>query len=141
MDKAFIHLHAIGSALCEGTLHCILFPININNVHWAAIKVNTTNQSISYADSLGWSWPNEDIDTIHRWLGYHGFAKFNRMTTLQHGEQCDSFLCSIAAINTIKHALFQDLLFTNNRAFSLCMEEFLYIVYDHLVETHSYAKT
>ncbi|KAG1837853.1 hypothetical protein DFJ58DRAFT_862112 [Suillus subalutaceus] len=131
-DKAFIRLRTIGSALREGALHRILLPINIDNVHWAVIEVDATNQSISYADSLGWSWPNEDIDAIHHWLGYHGFAKFNRATTLQHSEQHDSFSCGIAALNTIKHALFQDPLFTDNRAFSLHMGEFLYIIYDHL---------
>jgi hypothetical protein len=43
MDRAFIHLHTIGSALHDGTLHCVLFPINIDNVHWAVIEVNTVN--------------------------------------------------------------------------------------------------
>ncbi|KAG2159523.1 uncharacterized protein EDB93DRAFT_1099873 [Suillus bovinus] len=131
-DKAFIRLCTIGSALHDGTLHRILFPININNVHWAVIEVNTVNQNISYADSLDWSWPNDNINTINCWLGYHGFGKFDRATTLQHGEQRDSFSCGITAINIIKHALFHDTLFTDNRAFSLRMEEFLYIAYDHL---------
>ncbi|KAG2130281.1 uncharacterized protein EDB93DRAFT_1095017, partial [Suillus bovinus] len=131
-DRAFVRLCTIGSALHDGTLHCILFPINIDNVHWAVIEVNTVNQSISYANSLDWSWPNDNINTINRWLGYHGFGKFDRATTLQHGEQRDSFSCGIAAINTIKHALFHDPLFTNDRAFSLRMGEFLYIAYDHL---------
>jgi hypothetical protein len=132
MDRAFIHLCTIGSALHDGTLHCVLFPININNVHWAVIEVNTVNRSISYADSLDWSWPNDDINTINRWLGYHGFNNFNRATTLQHGEQWDSFSFGIAAINTIKHTLFHDPLFTDDKAFSLCMGEFLHLAYDHL---------
>jgi hypothetical protein len=132
MDRAFIRLRTIGSELHDSTLHRILFPINIDNVHWAVIEVNTVNQSISYADSLDWSWPNDDINTINRWLGYHGFNKFDRATTLQHGEQRDSFSCGITAINTIKHALFHDPLFTDDRAFSLHMGEFLYLAYDHL---------
>ncbi|KAG1871526.1 hypothetical protein F4604DRAFT_1681622 [Suillus subluteus] len=131
-DRTFRCLCTIGSALCEGTLQCVLFPININNVYWAVIEVNTIHQSISYANSLGWSWPTEDIDAIRHWLGYHGFARFNKATTLQHGEQLDSFLCGIAAINMIKHALFRDLLFTNDQAFSLHMGEFLNLAYDHL---------
>jgi hypothetical protein len=43
MDRAFIHLRTIGSALHDGTLHHVLFPINIDNVHWAVIEVNTVN--------------------------------------------------------------------------------------------------
>ncbi|KAG1871544.1 hypothetical protein F4604DRAFT_1926276 [Suillus subluteus] len=131
-DRTFCCLRTIGSSLCEGTLQRVLFPINIDNVHWAVIAVNTIYQSISYADSLGWSWPTEDIDAIHHWLGYHGFARFNKATALQHGEQLDSFSCGIAAINTIKHALFRHPLFTNNQAFSLRMGEFLDLAYDHL---------
>jgi len=60
-DKAFSHLRVLGSALHEGTLQRVLFPINIDNVHWAAIEVNTINRSISYADSLNWSPPTHII--------------------------------------------------------------------------------
>ncbi|KAG1871519.1 hypothetical protein F4604DRAFT_1681618 [Suillus subluteus] len=42
-DRAFVHLRTIGSALHDSTLHHILFPINIDNIHWAVIEVNTVN--------------------------------------------------------------------------------------------------
>ncbi|KAG2067334.1 hypothetical protein BDR04DRAFT_1120542 [Suillus decipiens] len=37
-NRTFSHLHTIGSVFCKGTLQCVLFPININNIHWAIIK-------------------------------------------------------------------------------------------------------
>lgn len=131
-DRTFSRLRTIGSAFREGTLQRVLFPINIDNVHWAVIEVNTIHRSISYGDSLSWSCPTEDIDAICRWLGYHGFTRFKKENALQHGEQLDSFSCGIAAINTIKHVLFRDPLFTNDQAFSLRMGEFLDLAYDHL---------
>ncbi|KAG2064906.1 hypothetical protein BDR04DRAFT_1162071 [Suillus decipiens] len=107
-DWAFVHLRTIGPALHDGTLNHVLFSININNIHWAAIEVNAIDRSISYADSLDWS------NHTPAW------------------QQQDSFSCGITAINTIKHALFCDPLFTDDRAFSLCMEEFLHIAYNYL---------
>ncbi|KAG2153499.1 uncharacterized protein EDB93DRAFT_1248765 [Suillus bovinus] len=116
----------------KGRLQRVLFPVNICDIHWAAIEVNVINRTISYADSLGWDWPSHDIDTIHHWLGHHGLSGFSNTSALQCGQQLDSFLCGIAAINTIKHAVFRDPLFNNNEAFSLRMEEFLDLAYDHL---------
>ncbi|KAG1798386.1 hypothetical protein EV424DRAFT_1332925 [Suillus variegatus] len=138
-EKAFTRLHAIGSALCEGRLQHVLFPVNIRDIHWAAIEVNVINRTISYADSLGWDWPAHDIDTIRHWLGHHGLSGFSNASALQCGQQLDSFSCGIAAINTIKHAVFRDPLFDNNEAFSLRMEEFLDLAYDHLEVCASHA--
>ncbi|KAG1746684.1 uncharacterized protein EDB91DRAFT_1267269 [Suillus paluster] len=116
----------------RNTSACPLSYSIFTDIHWAAIEVNVIDQTISYADSLGWSWPTHDIDTIRHWLGRHGLSGFSNANALQCGQQLDSFSCGIAAINTIKHAVFCDPLFDDNGAFSLCMEEFLGLAYDHL---------
>ncbi|KAG1868447.1 hypothetical protein F4604DRAFT_2020782 [Suillus subluteus] len=94
--------------------------------------VNGVNRIISYADTLGWNSPTHDINAIRHWLSCHNLSGFNEANTLQHGEHQDSFSCGIAAINTIKHAVFHDPLFDNDRAFSLRMDEFLDLAHDHL---------
>ncbi|KAF8833111.1 hypothetical protein BDN67DRAFT_1017937 [Paxillus ammoniavirescens] len=124
-------LRVLGSALQNGTVQHVLFPLNINDVHWAAIEINVVNKTISYADSLGWNWPADDIDTICRWLSNHGLTGFSKSHALQCGEQLDAFSGSIAAVNTIRHALFCDPLFTDNEALNLRMAKFLNIVLDH----------
>ncbi|KIJ10720.1 hypothetical protein PAXINDRAFT_16331 [Paxillus involutus ATCC 200175] len=131
-DRAFTRLRAIGSALHDGSLRRVLFPINIRNVHWAVIEVDTTHHTISYADSLDWSWPSQDIDAVQRWLGLHGFAPFNKATTLECGKQLDQFSCGVAAINTIRHSVFRDPIFSDGQSFCLRMKEFLNIVDSHL---------
>ncbi|KIJ15728.1 hypothetical protein PAXINDRAFT_11321 [Paxillus involutus ATCC 200175] len=49
-----------------------------------------------------------------------------------HGMQLDAFSCGVAAINTIKHAVFDDELFADENKFCLRMEEFLALAYSHL---------
>lgn len=131
-EKAFTRLCAIGSTLHTGTLQQIIFLINIHDVYWAIIKVNGVNRSISYADTLGWNSPTHNINAIRHWLSCLNLSGFNEANTLQHDKQQDSFSCKIAAINTIKHTVFHDPLFDNDRAFSLCMDKFLDLAHDHL---------
>ncbi|KAG2341697.1 hypothetical protein BDR05DRAFT_949526 [Suillus weaverae] len=113
-EKAFTCLCAISSVLCEGTLQRVLFPINIHNIYWAAIEILLGGIGLL-------------MTLIPFVIGWAITASLNLC-----GQQLDSFLCGIAAINTIKHTMFCDPLFDYNNAFSLYMEEFLDLAYDHL---------
>jgi hypothetical protein len=130
-DKAFTRLHYLGDSLHDGTIQRVIFPVNIANVHWAIVSVDASTQMILYGDSLGWSMPSSYVDAIRRWLKNHGFAPFDK-GSLSHGEQTDSFSCAIAALNTIKHAVFNHHpLFTNDSKYCLRMEEFLMLTKSH----------
>ncbi|KAG2741204.1 hypothetical protein P692DRAFT_20652478, partial [Suillus brevipes Sb2] len=112
-DRAFTRLRYLGDLLHDGTIQRVIFPINVANVHWAIISVDASTQMILYGDLLEWSMPSSYLDAMHRWLKNHGFAPFGK-GSLSHGEQTDSFSCAIAALNTIKHAVFRHSLFTND---------------------------
>ncbi|KAG1900158.1 uncharacterized protein F5891DRAFT_1188851 [Suillus fuscotomentosus] len=102
-EKALTHLCAIGSMLHEGILQHVLFPINIYNIHWAAIEVNVIDQTLIFLGGV------------------------NPVMTLT------SFIIGWAIMASLDlHAIFCNPLFNDNRAFSLCMEEFLDLAYDHL---------
>ncbi|KIK74383.1 hypothetical protein PAXRUDRAFT_19931 [Paxillus rubicundulus Ve08.2h10] len=131
-DKAFTHLRTIGDALRGGTINHLLFPLNIHDIHWAVLEVHAVHMTISYADTLNWSWPTEDINQITSWLEHHGFKSFAMSNRTSHGMQLDAFSCGVAAINTIKHAVFDDKLFADENKFCLRMEEFLALAYSHL---------
>ncbi|KAG0694983.1 hypothetical protein DFH29DRAFT_1005851 [Suillus ampliporus] len=62
MHNTFKCLHYIGDYLCDGTLQCIIFPINITNLHWAVFE----------------TCPSADIDAIHCWLKQHNFKPFRK---------------------------------------------------------------
>ncbi|KAG2033526.1 hypothetical protein BDR03DRAFT_984999 [Suillus americanus] len=122
-DRSFTQLHYLGGSLHNGTIQHVIFPVNIANVHWAIISVDTSAQMILYGDSLGWYMPSSYIDAIHHWLKIHGFTSFGKGSLL-HGEQTDSFSCAVAALNTIKHTVFGYPLFTDDSKYRLCIEEF-----------------
>ncbi|KIJ10095.1 hypothetical protein PAXINDRAFT_16888 [Paxillus involutus ATCC 200175] len=117
-DKRFSRLHMLGNKLCDGELNCVIFPINVNGVHWTVFLINATKRVIHYSDSLDWPWPKDDVDLIQRWLCTHGFSPFSKGAAIPHGLQEDSFSCVIAMINIICHHLFSIPLFTNKAHFN-----------------------
>ncbi|KAG1836696.1 hypothetical protein DFJ58DRAFT_669452 [Suillus subalutaceus] len=106
--NAFKCLRYIGDCLHDGTLQCVIFPINITNLHWAVFEVNASQQEILYGDSLDWTCPSADIDVMRCWLKQHSFKPFRKALGMPHGDQHDLYSCAVAALNTIHHAIFQD---------------------------------
>jgi hypothetical protein len=81
--------------------------------------------------------PSSYVDAIRRWLKNHSFTPFGK-GSLSHGEQIDPFSCAIAALNTIKHAVFRHHpLFTDDLKYCLHMEEFLMLTKSHF-KVHFY---
>jgi Ulp1 family protease len=132
MHKAFKCLCYIGDCLCDGTLQHVIFPINITNFHWAVFEVDASQQEICYSDSLDWTCPSADINAIRCWLKQHNFKPFCKALSMPHGAQCDSYLCGVAALNTIHHAVSQTPLFSDDAKDILHMEEFLVLAYSHV---------
>ncbi|KAF8835887.1 hypothetical protein BDN67DRAFT_1015137 [Paxillus ammoniavirescens] len=63
-DKRFSRLCMLGNKLCDGKLNCVVFPINVNGVHWTVFLTDVTKRVIHYGDSLDWLWPKDDVDLI-----------------------------------------------------------------------------
>ncbi|KAG2353548.1 hypothetical protein BDR07DRAFT_1496105 [Suillus spraguei] len=139
--NAFKRLCYIGDCLRDGTLQCIILPINISNLHWAIFEVDALQQEIRYGDSLDWTCPSVDIDTIHCWLKQHNFKPFHKAISMPHRAQHDSYSCGVAALNTICHAVSQTPLFADDTKDILCMEEFLVLAYSHLEKSELLGET
>src|ERR1700676_3669871 len=75
-DSGFCTLCRVGDALCNGTQGRVIFPMNIEGIHWTLFKVNGIDRQIHYGDTLEWTWPFEDVERIQHWLGKHGQSPF-----------------------------------------------------------------
>ncbi|KAG1806682.1 uncharacterized protein HD556DRAFT_1436623 [Suillus plorans] len=133
-DRGFTRICELGDLLCDGKLTSVIFPININDVHWTVFLVDAKNREICYGDSLGWTWPREDVDLIQKWLHEHGFTSFSKGAELPHGHQEDAYSCAIAMINIIRHQLFDTPLFTDDKKDLLHMQELIFLLHGHFSE-------
>lgn len=120
-----------GDALWLGTQQRVLLPMNIEDMHWALFKVDAGRGEIKYGDTLSWSLPAGDTQRLQLWLRQHGIVPYTKSDDLPHGMQLDDFSCAIGMINTARHDIFGDDLFTNTTKFFLRLREFLLIVESH----------
>ncbi|KAG1722972.1 hypothetical protein EDD22DRAFT_1022080 [Suillus occidentalis] len=134
LDKGFTRIRELGDSLYDGKLASIIFPININGVHWMVFLVDAKNREIRYGDSLDWPWLRADVDSIQRWLCKHGFRLFSQGTILPHGCQEDAYSCTIAMINIICHQFFNTPLFMDEKKDLFCIQELILILHAHFSE-------
>ncbi|KZP24064.1 hypothetical protein FIBSPDRAFT_1042366 [Athelia psychrophila] len=130
-DPGFAGLRNTGDALRLGTQQRVLLPMNIEDMHWALFKVDAGRGEIKYGDTLSWSLPAGDTQRLQLWLRQHGIGPYTKSDDLPHGMQLDDFSCAIGMINTARHDIFGDDLFTNTTKFFLRLREFLLIVESH----------
>lgn len=130
-DPGFAGLRNTGDALRLGTQQRVLLPMNIEDMHWALFKVDAGRGEIKYSDTLSWSLPAGDTQRLQLWLRQHGIGPYTKSDDLPHGMQLDDFSCAIGMINTARHDIFGDDLFTNTTKFFLRLREFLLIVESH----------
>lgn len=130
-DPGFSRLRRMGNVLCDGTQGRVLFPINIEDTHWTLFSVNGVNRQINYGDTLGWPRPFKDVERIQQWLGQHGQRPFAKAGDMPHGKQTDSYSCTIGMVNTARHDIFGDDLFTDTNKDILRLREYLRVVESH----------
>jgi Ulp1 protease family, C-terminal catalytic domain len=130
-DPGFFHLRYVGNMLRTGQLACVLFPINVDNIHWSLIKVNGTESTLGHGDTLGWRWPYEDIERVQSWLRQHDCGPFKKAGDMPHGIQKDGYSCAIGMVNTARLDLFGEPLFTDENKDILRLQEYLHIVENH----------
>jgi hypothetical protein len=124
-ECTFTKLQALGDALADGNLAQIIAPVNIADIHWDLFLVDATTQEIQYGDPLGWSVPQEVVSLLNCWLQQHGFQSFMIGPPLPHRKQLDSFSCSVAMANIVRHILFGDPLFNDTEKHFFLIQEFV----------------
>ncbi|KAG2739186.1 hypothetical protein P692DRAFT_20756362, partial [Suillus brevipes Sb2] len=134
LHKGFTRIRELGDSLYDGKLTSIIFPININGVHWTVFLVDVKNREIRYGDLLDWPWPRADVDSIQCWLCEHGFRPFSKGAVLPHGCQEDAYSCAIAMINIIHHQHFNTPLFMDEKKDLFCIQELILILHAHFSE-------
>ncbi|KAF8996981.1 hypothetical protein BDQ17DRAFT_1429340 [Cyathus striatus] len=97
--------------------------------HWTAIKINPITQIVNCGDSLGGSMPLDLQNGMKVWLTHcTQSSEFKFDTSLLCAQQNDSHSCPIIAINTIKHHIFGDDLWTESTCELLHVYEFMDIL-------------
>ncbi|KDQ60705.1 hypothetical protein JAAARDRAFT_45525 [Jaapia argillacea MUCL 33604] len=115
--------------------HTKLYFVAYNpKFHWAALCVDVHRREIMWGDSLGWLYPELLFVGLDTWLRQHiGGRSFSVFTDLTCAEQNDHYSCGIIAINTLKHNIFGDPLWTPETRDLLRVQEFLDILQHHIV--------
>ncbi|KAG1736861.1 uncharacterized protein EDB91DRAFT_1249830 [Suillus paluster] len=129
---------SLGDSLVNEELTHVLFPLNVSGMHWTVLLIDGKKREVHYGDLLDWPWPKEDIDLIQRWLREHGFQPLSKGTVLLHGRQVDSYSCTVAMINMIRHFLFDVPLFTDKTKYFLCINELIYLLRGHFSASDNY---
>lgn len=96
--------------------------------HWACFLIDFRAGTIAWGDSAGRDPPAGFEKRLRAWLGL--FCPENQLTlqTLPCARQTDTYSCGIIAINTIKHHVFGDELWTESSRERLRVSEFLNIL-------------
>lgn len=97
--------------------------------HWACLLIDSCARTISWGDSAGFSVPAGFEDRLRAWLAL--FIPQTRFLPLQEllcAHQTDSYSCGIIAVNTLKHHIFGDNLWTPMQREILRIHEFLDIM-------------
>jgi len=97
----------------DGTQDQVLVPMNIDDIHWTLLNINSVVRRINYGDTLEWPWPFEHVERIQCWLSYHGQTPFVKAGDMSHRKQMDNYSCTIVIINIARHDIFGDNLFTD----------------------------
>ena len=97
--------------------------------HWACFIVDCQARTISWGDSAGHKPPAGFEKRLNAWLGlFCPEIQFSALQRLPCARQTDAYSCGIIAVNTIKHHLFGDELWTVSNRECLRVSEFLNIL-------------
>lgn len=97
--------------------------------HWACLLINSQARTIQWGDSMGRAMPTGGEDRLRAWLSlFLPHTQFQPLQNLSCASQSDSYSCGVIAVNTLKHHLFGDDLWTLPCRETLRVEEFLDIM-------------
>lgn len=95
--------------------------------HWAALAINMREKDVgvSWGDSLGWKQPQSLVKGIGHWLRHHfPYRRCTFTADWVRGDQQDGVSRGIVALNTLKHTLLGEPLWTQDRCHYFRLLEF-----------------
>ena len=97
--------------------------------HWGSLLIDSIAGTISWGDSAGRAAPAGFEDRLRAWLAlFIPQTQFSTLQDLPCARQTDNYSCGIVAVNTLKHHLFGDDLWTSAHREILRIQEFLDII-------------
>jgi hypothetical protein len=103
--------------------------------HWACLIVDFQARTIGWGDSDGRAAPASLEKRLKAWLVFFSpQIEFSALQALPRSQQTDTYSCGIIAVNTLKHNIFGDKLWSEACRESLRISEFLDIL--ELSESH-----
>ncbi|KAG7096505.1 hypothetical protein E1B28_003935 [Marasmius oreades] len=114
-----------GEQLEQSPTHT-LWMVSHTPGHWTTTMISHNNREIKWGDSLNRPMPRNLGQSIKSWLNQHLPTTQYRLSRepLICATQNDSYSCGIIAVNTIKHHVFGDQLWTANDRETLRVCEF-----------------
>lgn len=107
-------------------------PIHFGTLHLQKLK-DDDGLKINWGDSIGRSQPKTMTQGLKTWISHHNpHSQLRFFENLERASQTDSYSCSIISVNTIKHALFGDTLWSQNTREILHIQEFLDVMEFHV---------
>jgi len=114
---------------CAASGICIAAVSYSPENHWACLLIDSQARTIHWGDSLGRAMPAGGENQLRAWLSFFlPDMHFLPLQTLSCAHQSDSYSCGIIAINTLKHHLFGDDLWTSPHQEILRITEFVDIM-------------
>ena len=97
--------------------------------HWACLIIDCHAGTICWGDSAGRAAPSDLDKRLKAWLGlFSPQIEFSALQELPCAHQTDGYSCGIIAVNTLKHNIFGDMLWTESCRESMRVAEFLDIL-------------
>lgn len=97
--------------------------------HWACLIIDFQSRTIGWGDSAGRAAPDSLEKRLKAWLGlFSPQIEFSALQALPCVQQTDGYSCGIIAVNTLKHNIFGDKLWSKSRRETLRIAEFLDIL-------------
>ncbi|EKM49366.1 uncharacterized protein PHACADRAFT_33444 [Phanerochaete carnosa HHB-10118-sp] len=134
-SRSFSALRTLGSQITSCTIDRLYLPLNVRGNYWALFIIKPMSRHVHYGDSLGRPFKGDNIHALQHWLGQHCSSSWNVDLNVPIVVQPydDNFSCGILIINTIRHDLFEQPLWTEKTRELLRVTEYLHLVDDHLL--------
>jgi hypothetical protein len=136
VEKAPKSVQRLGSIISECSSDIRVATVSFSPpAHWACLIVDFQARTIGWGNSAGRAAPANLEKRLKAWLGHFSpQIKFSALQALPCARQTDGYSCGIIAVNTLKHHIFGDKLWSKSHRESLRIAEFLDIL--ELSESH-----
>ena len=126
----------LGSVISENPLDIRIAMVSFSPPgHWASLIIDCQARTIGWGDSAGRAAPAGLEQRLKAFLGlFSPQIEFSALQALHCAHQTDAYSCGIISVNTLKHNLFGEKLWSESHRESLRIAEFLDIL--EISESH-----